>query len=294
MIIVRIYEGLGNQLFQYAYARAVSFATGQKVFLDVRETGSLERDRGKTLRKSELHNFRTALPICTNVEHFYPYLNASEDLLKAMEKLSGTGFLPFKYFEEKSPVYNERLLNLKGNWYLQGWFQDSRYFFKYSEELRKELRPRKKIKISKKLKDILRTKHTVSIHIRRSDYIRTVNTLPVQYYYNAMNHMKEFVRQPFWVVFSDEPEWVKRNIDFGRECFFLSEKETLQDYEELIVMSCCQNHIIANSTFSWWGAWLGQNADKVVIGPERWLMKVRDFDYGEDILLKEWIKEPVE
>lgn len=293
MVIVRIYEGLGNQLFQYAYARALSLATEQRVFLDIRETGSLERDRGKTLRKSELHHFRTALPICTNVEHFYPYLNASKERLEMIERWSAGGLLPYKYYEETTPDYNERLMNLKGNWYLQGWFQDSRYFCKYAEQLRKELIPREKIHINRKLKDILKTKHTVSVHIRRSDYIRTVNTLPVQYYYNAMKRMKDLVSQPYWVVFSDEPEWVKRNIDFGEDCFFLSEEESLQDYEELIVMSCCQNHIIANSTFSWWGAWLGNNKNKVVIGPERWLLKVRDFDYGRNILLKEWIKESV-
>lgn len=294
MVIVRIYEGLGNQLFQYAYARALSLATGQKVFLDIRETGRLERDRGKTFRESGLHNFRTALPICTNVEHFYPYLNASKNFLGIVEKLSEINILPYKYYEEAVPDYNEKLLNLKGNWYLQGWFQDSRYFHKYADRLKKELLPRKRIRISDKLHGILQTKNTVSVHVRRGDYIRTVNTLPVKYYYNAMNHMKNIVGNPYWVVFSDEPNWVKRNMDFGDECFYIGEEETLEDYEELMVMSCCRNHIIANSTFSWWGAWLGHNGDKVVIGPERWLLKVRDFDYGKNILLKEWIKESLE
>ena len=83
--------------------------------------------------------------------------------------------------------------------------------------------------------------------------------LPISYYYNAMGYMKDRILNPFWVVFSDDINWAKENINFGSNCYFLDERDNLQDYEELMVMSCCKNHIIANSTFSWWGAWLCKN-----------------------------------
>lgn len=292
MIIVRIWEGLGNQLFQYAFARALSLSTDRKVFLDVKETGSGGNEKGLTPRKYGLKYFKTALPVCTNVKHFYPYLNRNDDFLQVMQMLSVAGMLPYKFYKEDNPDYKDYMENLHGNWYLQGWFQDCRYFQKYGNILKKEIVPRNKITVSAALRNILRMENTVSVHIRRTDYKKTFNILPVGYYDRAMNHMGRLVAHPFWVVFSDDTEWVKNHIDFGRDCYFVGEKENLQDYQELMVMSNCRNHIIANSTFSWWGAWLGRNENKVVIGPDKWMVKaIRK--HGESILPEDWIKEPV-
>ena len=85
MIIVRIYEGLGNQLFQYAYARALSLSTKQKVFLDVRETGARISEKRLTPRKYSLNHYKITLPICKNVSHFYPYINGSDSTLEIMQ-----------------------------------------------------------------------------------------------------------------------------------------------------------------------------------------------------------------
>ena len=292
MIIVRIYEGLGNQLFQYAYARALSLSTDQKVFLDIRETGSLAEEQRRAKRKCGLRNFKITLPICQNVQNFYPYLNCGLSMRDTMKKISSMGWLPYKYYEEPEAEYHEELLNRKGNWYLQGWFQDERYFSEYSEIIRKEIVPRKKIRISGGLKEILRTKNTVSVHIRRGDYVKLSNQLPISYYHNAMAHMRSIVKDPFWIVFSDDVDWVKRNLNLTEDHYFVSENENLEDYEELMVMSCCKNQIIANSTFSWWGAWLNRNECKTVIGPEKWFIKgaSRQEPY---LLLKNWIAEPI-
>lgn len=292
MIIVRIYEGLGNQLFQYAYARALSLSTDQKVFLDIRETGSLAADKGRAIRKCGLRNFRIALPICRNVQNFYPFLNIDTSMRDTIKKLSSMGLLPYKFYEEPKAEYHEELLNWKGNWYLQGWFQDERYFSKYSEIIRKEIFPRKKIRISGRLKEILRTKNTVSVHIRRGDFVKLSNQLPMSYYHNAMAHMRSIVKDPFWIVFSDDVAWVKRNLNLTEDYYFVSEDEKLEDYEELMVMSRCKNQIIANSTFSWWGAWLNRSEHKTVICPDRWFL--REEKRPEIYLLTgNWIAEPI-
>ncbi len=292
MIIVRIYEGLGNQLFQYAYARALSLSTKQKVFLDVRETGARISEKRLTPRKYSLNHYKITLPICKNVSHFYPYINGSDSTLEIMQKLSMVGCLPYKFYKQKTSDYDEKIVNLKGNWYLQGWFQDSRYFQKYESIIRQEITPKNRIKINHELKNLLQTNNTISVHIRRCDYKKILNMLPISYYYNAMGYMKDRILNPFWVVFSDDINWTKENINFGSNCYFLDEKDNLQDYEELMVMSCCKNHIIANSTFSWWGAWLCRNEDKIVVGPDRWGLN-RLCNYGKNILPTDWIKKSV-
>ena len=292
MIIVRIWEGLGNQLFQYAFARALSLSTDQKVFLDIRETGSCKGEQNKVQRECGLKNFRFFLPICTNVQHFYPYINGSQAIKEAAKIVSRNSWMPYKYYEEPDLGYHEELLRLDGNWYLQGWFQDSRYFEKYNDIIAKEILPRKKIRISKALQDHLKRPNTVSVHIRRGDYIKVFNAVSEDYYVNAMKHTEELVDNPFWIIFSDDPGWVKQNINFGNNCYYVSGNEHLKDYEELFVMSSCKNNIIANSTFSWWGAWLNGNHTKIVIGPNQWFLK-GVHGCGQNILPIGWIRESI-
>lgn len=293
MVIVRIWEGLGNQLFQYAFARALSLSAGQKVFLDIRETGRCSGEQDKVQRECGLLNFKISLPICTNVPHFYPYVNGGRSIKEAAKLASEYRWMPYKYFEESELGYHEELLSLKGNWYLQGWFQSGRYFGKYRDILIEEIRPRKKIHISQTLQKYLKGENTVSVHIRRGDYIRVHNSVTTIYYANAIRHIEKFVKNPFWIIFSDDPEWVQREMNFGKNCYYVSGNESLKDYEELCLMSCCKNNIIANSTFSWWGAWLNRNPNKIVIAPEKWFLKgIRGC--GQSIILPEWIRKPIE
>lgn len=292
MIFVRIWEGLGNQLFQYAYARAFSLKTSQKVFLDVRETGKLSTDLGRVFRKYSLENFNIKLPVCTNIERFYPQLSEKKGILFNAYKIAMRYLFSFQYYEESVVSYHEELLDLKGNWYLQGWFQNIQYFEEYENVIRKELTPKKKIKITKELKDILQKKETVSVHIRRGDYQKTDSILPLTYYKNAMIRMQTLLEAPFWIVFSDDLEWCKENMDFGNQVYYIGEKEHLQDFEELLVMSRCKNHIIANSTFSWWGAWLNRRKEKIVIGPNKWFIR-GNRDNGVNIMPQEWIHENI-
>lgn len=288
MVIVRIWEGLGNQLFQYAYARALSLSTNQRVFLDIRETGKLTKEKALPYREYELGNFQITLPVCTNVQHFYPYLD-NPCITNIARKFSICKAIPcpYKYFSECNPIFDENLVNLKGNWYLQGWFQDERYFQKYAEMIRNEIVPKKKIRISSKLKQLLHLDNAVSVHFRRTDFKKGRNVLPKTYYYNAMRYMQNFIEKPYWIIFSDDIRWVKENIDFGDNFYFLSEAEKLKDFEELMVMSCCKNHIIANSTYSWWGAWLNKNKDKIVLGPNKWFLQQT---YDTQVMPDTWIQ----
>ncbi len=289
MVIVRIWEGLGNQLFQYAYAKALALRTGQQVALDIRETGSLHNDGNRQKRSCGLKHFRTTLPLCRNVERKYPFLDCSENVKDMLMFLSMKKVLPYKYYQEILPDYKEQLLHMRGDWYLQGYFQNVKYFQDVSAIIRKDLQPRSKIKISKELQGILQMEDTVSVHIRRGDYCKIGNCLPKIFYDNAIIYMKQHIGAPFYVVFSDDMRWVKDNMDLGSNSYYITPELGFQDYEELLIMSKCRHHIISNSTFGWWGAWLGQNTEKVVVGPKRW------FDHsgkyrGINIMPDEWIK----
>ncbi len=286
MIIVRIWEGLGNQMFQYAYARALSIRMKQPVFLDARGTGKAFGDMGLA-REYRLANFRISLPQCLNADYFYPFLSKDGRCMNVLKKMSENGLLPYRYYKEKTVAYNGELARLKGNWYLQAYFQDEKYFKEYEGLIRKEFRPKKKIRISSELRNILESKNTVSIHIRRGDYKRFNAELPARYYRQAIDYIEENIENPFWVVFSDEPQWVRENINFKNSFYYVSGNEVLEDYEEMLVMSRCRNHVISNSTFGWWGAWLDEKKDKLVVGPRNWFLGTMS-GYRTNIMPEEW------
>ena len=279
MIYIRIWEGLGNQLFQYAYAKALQLRNNQKVCLCV-----LPREDSRVFRRYQLDKFMITLPRNTKIEKVMKYITDHADLRVLIENTI------FKYpilklIQEKDVKYNEKLLYLKGNYFLDGWFQNEKYFKEYEDVIRKELRPRKKIKISSELKKILEQENTVSIHIRRGDFIRYNNLLSMDYYERACLLMNQKIDNAYYIIFSDDMNWVRTNMTLGEKVYFINEDGKREDYEELFIMSRCKHNIIANSTFSWWGAWLNTNENKIVIGPNRWFVRST-----LNIMPEEWIK----
>lgn len=279
MIVVRIWEGLGNQLFQYAYARSLQLRNGGDVRLC-----ALHGEGNRTYRQYELDKFKITLARDKNIEKIASYIDKNiivKRLLKQItEKVS---FL--NYIHEKNVKYDEKQKYLIGNYYVSGWFQNEEYFKEYASVIRKEIQLKKKIKISKQLRHILKNCNTVSVHIRRGDYKRYNNVLNMEYYQKAFALINSCVEDVYFVVFSDDLEWVKKNIDFGERVYFVNEDKRLKDYEELVIMSKCKHNIIANSTFSWWGAWLNTYTQKIVIGPKQWFP--RD---NSNIMPETWIK----
>ncbi len=289
MIIVRIWEGLGNQLFQYAYAKALALRTGQQVALDIRETGAVHNDGNRQKRSCGLQHFRVTLPICRDAKQGDYFLNWNKNIKNVLVHLSMKNVLPFKFFEEDVPDFKEQLMGIKGNWYLQGFFQNVKYFQEFENEIRQDLLPKKRIAIPNELREILKSKATVSVHIRRGDYCKIGNCLPKIYYENAVTYVKGHIENPFWIVFSDDICWTKNNMDFGNNCYYMTRELGFQDFEELLIMSKCKNHIISNSTFSWWGAWLDKCDAKLVVGPKWWFSGSGKYR-GINIMPDEWIR----
>ena len=183
--------------------------------------------------------------------------------------------VPFSYKKiiyDNGFVFDERVLNLRDNKYLMGnwlspkYFQDIRNILLGEIVLDKQL-PEK----TKTILNDIESCNSVSVHIRRGDYVKypKLGVCSDDYYKEAFEYFKKNITNPTFFVFSDEMDYVRKNLYFPENTHFVS-NSNIKDYEELVLMSKCSHNIIANSSFSWWGAWLNQNPNKIVIAPKIW------------------------
>ena len=179
------------------------------------------------------------------------------------------------YVSEKSSYLNKKTLkNNNQNIYLDGYWQNEKYFNDIEKVILKEFTLKNEFLIkNKKLKETIKNTNSISIHIRRSDYIKNKKTNEIHgvcttdYYQKAIKKIIENNNNIHIFVFSDDILWAKNNLKFNFPISFIVGNK---DYEDLILMSLCKHNIIANSSFSWWGAWLNKNPKKIVIAPQRW------------------------
>lgn len=265
MDVVRISDGLGNQMFQYAFARKWNIMTRHRVYLDTRfinnedlfAKGRNPQLKGKIAhREYGLSNFKTVLPA------------ADGDALSCCEKLY-QWFGQYKVEDEDfyDAVFRGRI---KFPAYYRGYFFDLRYFDDIRPLLQHEFSLRKKTKLPCDLREILVWENTVSVHIRRGDFLKLNRDISNSgYYERAFAYMGEKTASPFYLIFSDDMEWVKANVEIPGEKHFVSDMG-FADYEELTIMKHCKNNIIANSTFSYWAAYLNANKNKIVVCPKGW------------------------
>lgn len=264
MVIVRIWEGLGNQLFQYAYARALALRTGQRVYLDISEYEM----RPEPIREYQLCRFKIRQPVI-HCGRAWPFVNKDRYFAADTKYFR---YFPVGFIKEEDSYYKEELRELKGLLYIKGWFQSERYFQEFADRIREEIYPKDRIRITQQIRKILEAENTVSVHVRRGDFKKARNILPREYYENAKAVISRSIKNPYYIIFSDDISYVKERMDFGTRCLYMDQSYSYEDYEELMIMSRCRHNIIANSTFSWWGAWLNRNENKVVVAPGKWFL----------------------
>lgn len=290
--IVCIWQGLGNQMFQYAFAKSLEIHTGRHVWLDAESLQGKyigEELGSNTVRQYELDHFRISLKKISKVKrHLWFYTRGDKWYYEIIKMLVEKGRYSYKYFSQKGfsdisvpcPSFEE----IECNVYIKGWFQAESYFMDIREILLEEFTLKKDIRLPQNITHVIENTESVSVHIRRGDYKKDNMMLDKSYYKKAMGIITDMIDDPTWVVFSDDITFVKKNYCFNGRTFFVDNSYGLMDYEQLIMMSKCKHNIIANSTFSWWGAWLNQNANKYVIAPDKWFKSQRN------IVPKEWIK----
>lgn len=289
MIIIRIWEGLGNQLFQYAFARKLQ-TMGKEVYLDIREDHTSDYSYFYSKREYLLNHFNIKLKQASEKDiEKYSYIQERNKLERLKCNLSDMKLWPNKYIEEKNAwEYHGEYNNLRGNYYLKGWFQRPFFFEDIRPQLLEELTLKEDINISKELENFLEIPNTVAIHIRKGDYkISAHSFLPIQYYKKGIDYMDSHIANPQYLIFSTDLEWVKEKLGDYTNYHYIDEFGKFKDYEELMIMSRCAHNIICNSTFSWWAAWLNQNHDKIVLAPNGWSGSKRVSDC---MVLKDWIR----
>lgn len=281
MIEIKISGGVGNQLFQYAFGYAMSKKYNHKLVLD---KSFFDFDKSRTY---ELNQFKLSeTEAISYMDGLSPkgglrYVQILVRIGRKRNKLKH--YQIFQEHDGMSPSLKE------GNFYFRGFWQNENYFKEYREELLSQLQPNWKLSGTyyEWLEEIQRG-ISVSIHIRRTDYIKYRATVGTEYYHIAIQKISELVNVDTFYVFTDDVQWVTEyfNTKIGlTNVKIVSEQNEMSDLEELMLMKNCRHHIIANSSFSWWGAWMGENVDKVVIAP-KWKMWDERFYPDDWILIK--------
>lgn len=291
MVIVKLMGGLGNQMFQYAFGRRLAHERQALLQMD----GTYFESQSQ--RRYQLGCFRiqavfTAAMSLSDIA--WEELEHRQVAVRTKTCLIGRGrgtlVREHRYFR-----YDPRALEAQGDIYLDGYWQNEKYFEPIAHLLREEFTFAKEP--SEKNREILKQIHdaeAIAIHVRRTDYStnRITNqvhgVLGLSHYYTCIRRVAEAVGKPHFFVFSDDPEWVKNNLRIDHPYTVIDHNRPPDDHEDLRLMSACRHFVIANSTFSWWAAWLSAYSGKRVFAPRRWLAVDR-FDTS-DLCPSSWTR----
>jgi hypothetical protein len=302
MVTVLLRGGLGNQMFQYALGVALAQANGTAVKLDAVYLQDRLPRRKYTYRNFDLDIFTmNGTPCLTNLSQAAQRVPVPGFWLGIDFMRMGTRVLvgAEKVIREKSHAFDPGILEERGDLFLVGYWQSEKYFADAGEELRKAFRFKHPLEgEAKEISRQIRSSNSTSLHIRRGDYAAlkhveyVMGQTNLSYYKKAAGFMNEHSKRvgievPTFFVFSDDIEWCKERLNLAFPTVYLDQSSAgPKASHHLQLMSLCRNNIIANSTFSWWGAWLNANPEKIVIAPERWFANKAN----EDMMPQHWIR----
>lgn len=270
MIISKITGGIGNQMFQYAFAKTISLQNNVELKLDV---SFYEKQK---LRKYELNFFEIKEKIANRKEIIN--LSGNENLwFKVRRRLGIQVNRPINYYMERAAaVYDVSALKPSKDIYFEGYWQNSRYFDKNRQAILSNFKLKKDFQenniVARYLSEI-HSVESVSLHVRRGDYLlaknQRHNICDLDYYKRAILRMQSMIEcDCVFFIFSDDISWCQDNFYFlNNKVFIVNTNTSVHDLE---LMKNCKHNIISNSTFSWWGAWLNEFDRKVVIAPKVW------------------------
>lgn len=288
MVIVKLMGGLGNQMFQYAAARRIALVNNLPLKLD--------------LSWYEHYQLRP---------YSLKYLNISEAIASPddITRVKGGGSILgriTRHIERIKPYYRRswvierqfnfdpNILQVFGPVYLEGYWQSEKYFKEIEHILRQEFTVKSRPDpLNEAIARNIQQTNSVSLHIRRGDYLsnpaihQIYGVCSLEYYHTAIEKLVSTVEKPYIFIFSDDSCWAQENLKLAYPLTYVTHNGADKDYEDLRLMSLCQHNIIANSTFSWWAAWLNANPNKIVLAPRRWFNVPID---TRDLFPDGWIK----
>lgn len=293
MIISQTVGGLGNQMFQFAAGRSLSLRLNKTFKVD---SGEFERYQ---LRNYELENVFDLTGMVADKQNLKDLLGwqYSRFVRRFVLKPYGRFFRKSVFAVEPDLKFWPGFQRLKGDKYLIGFWQSERYFKEYSTQIRDDFKFKIPLSLqNQELADEIDSSTSVSIHVRRADYVSNPDTFKkhgacsLDFYHNAVKYIAEKTLCPRFYIFSDDCEWVRKNLELDFPVVFVQHNKGRESYNDMRLMSMCRHNIIANSTFSWWGAWLNNFPEKIVIAPARWFADNIMQNSAMDICPEEWVR----
>lgn len=292
MIISQIIGGLGNQMFQYAAGRALSFKRHTRLKLDVSAFGNYRLHHGFTLTQA----FDAPCDIASDSDvREVLGCRANRLIRAALQRFPGIHLGAKRFMREPHVHYWSGFDNAPDDCYLSGYWQSERYFYEFAEAIRSDFSFRPavdpvNIQLIREISEL----PAVSLHVRRGDYVsnpkaaQVHGTCGVEYYARAIDYIAARVSNIHLFIFSDDLEWAVRNLPLESWPYTCVGNNTGQEsWRDMHLMSLCRHNITANSSFSWWGAWLNSNPEKIVVAPSRWFASRHD---ASDVIPSTWIR----
>jgi hypothetical protein len=297
MKIVNIIGGLGNQLFQYAFAVALkTYHPEEEVYIDTSHFHSLffKKYKGRNLHCGyEMSKLLAKADIpeakwyqIARVSSYIPNYLLSRFIRKYLPKRG------CEYLEKGDYLYDPEALQQKGNLYYEGYWQVANYFIPIRKRIKEAFQFKPLDQLNLDFVVNMQREYSVSIHVRRGDYVKNKGfggICNLGYYMNAIEYVMKHIEKPVFYVFSNDIEWCKDKLTplMGNVKYeFINHNKGNDSYKDMELMSYCHVNIIANSSFSWWGAFLNHNEDALVVAPEKW----NNFCPDGEIYLNSWIK----
>lgn len=288
MKIVNIIGGLGNQMFQYAFALALKQKhKNEQVLIDTEHFNGYHLHNGFELEKVF---YTSAIDVAnwkqiSRVSRYVPNHKLSRIVRH---------FLPLRKSEFIDNIYefNPAALEQKGDIYYEGYWQAYKYFEECKNIIKKQFVFRDIDETNLAISEEMMNFNSVSIHIRRGDYVNAKdfkNICTLDYYKHAIQLLKQSGKQYVFYIFSNDLEWCYENLKYllqGHEIKFIEGNNGLNSYKDMYLMSSCKNMILANSSFSWWAAFLNRNANPIILIPTRWVNSTECMDIAPN----EWIR----
>lgn len=274
MIIVNLTGGLGNQMFQYAFGKIQSNESG--IPLKIHFTNALFC----TDREYSLDCFRINTPIATAKDLArtgFPQSNLGRIIYRLAKELGISELIYSRIVTERNYLKKLLKFNMRKDYYFEGYWQGEKYIGKNAVEILKTFSFSKKISSDiVAIREKINNTNSVAIHVRRGDYVTNPQVRKVfkpcgeDYYKRSIKYLNIKIKSPVYFIFSDDISWVENHIKTNRPTFYINNNKP---WEDMFLMSQCKHNIIANSSFSWWSAWLNQNKNKTVIAPVNWTSK---------------------
>ena len=291
MIITNITHGLGNQMFQYAVGRAVSIVRGVSLRLDISAFQNHGFHQGFELE--QIFNCRAEIAGKEDIRGVLGW----QQPLRIRRFLSRRKMAPLRckgLVVEPHYHYWPEINNAPPDCYLVGYWQSEKYFQEHASVIRADFTFQTPlVNRNAGLAEQIAKVNAVSLHVRRGDYASNPKTLikhglsPLSYYEAAINYIARYVEEPHYFVFSDDIDWVLTNLKIKHPCCYVVHNRGSESYNDMRLISLCRHHIIANSSFSWWGAWLNPSTTKIVVAPKHWF---NDYPVDiSDLFTESWI-----